>query len=174
MNCNKARLISAMLVLLAFSCVGCAMLTGTPLENAVHAIQIQNGNCFTKAMEIGRVRTEYGLQTHVVIACATGYTKVVEGEIVGGYVWHAFWRDEKGHLQDVTTIGTVLATPMFEFEYKAGMVGFQNQDGAFVLLAGKNYIAFQTYDDGSYLIFQGNGHVRILAGEPMRRSRITK
>lgn len=141
---------------------GCVMLVGTPLENAVHAVQVQHGNCYAKAMEIGAVRADYGANTGIVIAYGTRCLSESESNVMGVYMWHAFWRDENGDLRDVTSQGTVLATPMFEFDYVKGMQTTIQDNAILIVLNQKSYIAFRCYEDGRFEILLGNEHVRIL------------
>jgi len=144
---------------------GCALLTGTTLENAVHAIQVRNGNCYHKAMGIGAIRADSGLSTGIVIAWGSRCMLQADGRVKSTYDWHTFWRDETGSLRDVTTQGTVLATPMFEFDYKAGMQTIVQDNAVLIVYHYKPYIAFRLFDDGCFEILLGNEHVRILKGE---------
>jgi len=144
---------------------GCVALTGTTLENAVHAIQVRNGNCYTKAMDIGAVRADSGLSTGIVVAYGSRCVFKADGAVYSIYDWHAFWRDEKGSLRDVTSQGTVLATPMFEFDYVKGMQTIVRDGTVLIVLNQKSYLAFRTFENGRFEILLGNEHVRICKGE---------
>jgi len=158
-------LIFVVVMFIITSLNGCTVLTGTALERAVHAIQVRHGNCYTKTMEIAAVRADYGHSTGIVIAWGSRCIFQANGKVQSTYAWHAFWRDENGSLRDVTTEGTVLATPMFEFDYVKGMQTITQGDRWLVVLNQKSYIAFRLFDDGRFEILLGNEHVRILKGE---------